>query len=93
MLHRIPYGVLGGGGGGEVNEGTGSPDPFLPKAESPEGGPPSPGQPPPRGAVQTSTLCDLLASTAVKLCLGQDGVRMAFAPVSPALPSVSPGVG
>ncbi|KAM9609191.1 lysine-specific demethylase hairless [Morphnus guianensis] len=57
------------------------------KEESPEGGPPSPGQPPPRGAVQTSTLCDLLASTAVKLCLGQDGVRMAFAPVSPALPS------
>ncbi|KAM9215782.1 lysine-specific demethylase hairless [Leptosomus discolor] len=57
------------------------------KEESPGGGPPSPGQPPPRGAVQTSTLCDLLASTAVKLCLGQDGVRMAFAPVSPALPS------
>ncbi|KAM6232173.1 lysine-specific demethylase hairless isoform 1-T3 [Spheniscus humboldti] len=57
------------------------------KKESPEGGPASPGQPPPRGAVQTATLCDLLASTAVKLCLGQDGVRMAFAPVSPALPS------
>ncbi|CAM9765933.1 unnamed protein product [Bubo scandiacus] len=57
------------------------------KEESPEGGPPSPGQPPPRGPVQTSTLCDLLASTAVKLCLGQDGVHMAFAPVSPALPS------
>ncbi|KAM6191177.1 lysine-specific demethylase hairless [Sarcoramphus papa] len=57
------------------------------KEESPEGGPPSPGQPPPRGAMQTATLCDLLTSTAVKLCLGQDGVRMAFAPVSPALPS------
>ncbi|KAM9252531.1 lysine-specific demethylase hairless [Cariama cristata] len=57
------------------------------KEESPEGGSPSPGQPPPRGAMQTATLCDLLASTAVKLCLGQDGVRMAFAPVSPALPS------
>ncbi|GAB0200244.1 lysine-specific demethylase hairless [Grus japonensis] len=54
---------------------------------SPEGGPPSLGQPPPRGTVQTATLCDLLASTAVKLCLGQDGVRMAFAPVSPALPT------
>lgn len=40
--------------------------------------------------MQTTTLCDLLASTAVKLCLGQDGVRMAFAPVAPALPSVSP---
>uniref|UniRef100_A0A8C3KL08 Lysine-specific demethylase n=1 Tax=Calidris pygmaea TaxID=425635 RepID=A0A8C3KL08_9CHAR len=52
-----------------------------------QGGPASPGQPPPRGTVQTATLCDLLASTAVKLCLGQDGVRMAFAPVSPALPS------
>uniref|UniRef100_A0A8C3RB32 Lysine-specific demethylase n=1 Tax=Cyanoderma ruficeps TaxID=181631 RepID=A0A8C3RB32_9PASS len=35
----------------------------------------------------TTTLCDLLASTAVKLCLGQDGVRMAFAPVAPALSS------
>ncbi|XP_027529398.1 lysine-specific demethylase hairless-like [Neopelma chrysocephalum] len=57
------------------------------KEESPEGGPPSPGQPPARGAVQTTTLCDLLASTAVKLCLGQDGVRMAFAPVVPTLPS------
>ncbi|KAM6235061.1 LOW QUALITY PROTEIN: lysine-specific demethylase hairless [Porphyrio hochstetteri] len=57
------------------------------KEESPEGGSPSLGQPPPRGAVQTATLCDLLASTAVKLCLGQDGVRMAFAPVSAALPS------
>ncbi|XP_064031700.1 lysine-specific demethylase hairless isoform X2 [Pogoniulus pusillus] len=61
------------------------------KEERPEGGSPSPGQPPPPprggGSVQTSTLCDLLASTAVKLCLGQDGVRMAFAPVSPALPS------
>lgn len=70
----------------------GSLDPFLLQAESPEQGPPSPEQRPlPRGgAVQTSTLCDLLASTAVKLCLGQDGVRMAFAPVSPALPRVSP---
>ncbi|XP_068012564.1 lysine-specific demethylase hairless isoform X1 [Melanerpes formicivorus] len=64
------------------------------KEESPEGRSPSPGQPPPPlpppqggGTVQPSTLCDLLASTAVKLCLGQDGVRMAFAPVSPALPS------
>ncbi|NXC35497.1 HAIR demethylase, partial [Campylorhamphus procurvoides] len=43
--------------------------------------------PPARGAVQTTTLCDLLASTAVKLCLGHDGVRMAFAPVVPTLPS------
>lgn len=65
--------------------------PFLPQAESPERGSPPPGQPPPRVAVQPGTLCDLLASTAVKLCLGQDGVRMAFAPVSPA--NVSPGAG
>ncbi|XP_030057856.1 lysine-specific demethylase hairless isoform X2 [Microcaecilia unicolor] len=36
-------------------------------------------------SVQASTLCDLLTSTAVKLCLGQNGVRMAFAPVSPSL--------
>ncbi|XP_034617807.1 lysine-specific demethylase hairless isoform X8 [Trachemys scripta elegans] len=41
----------------------------------------------PKGAVQTSTLCELLTSTAVRLCLGQNGIRMAFAPVSPALPS------
>lgn len=74
-------------------EDTGSPDTLSPQAESPEGGSPPPGQPPPRVAVQPGTLCDLLASTAVKLCLGQDGVRMAFAPVSPALPNVSPGVG
>ncbi|XP_050181557.1 LOW QUALITY PROTEIN: lysine-specific demethylase hairless [Myiozetetes cayanensis] len=66
----------------------GQADPSRPiKEESPEVGPPSPGQPPARGAVQTTTLCDLLASTAVKLCLGQDGVRMAFAPVVPTLPS------
>uniref|UniRef100_A0A8C0IYP0 Lysine-specific demethylase n=1 Tax=Chelonoidis abingdonii TaxID=106734 RepID=A0A8C0IYP0_CHEAB len=41
----------------------------------------------PMGTVQTSTLCELLTSTAIKLCLGQNGVRMAFAPVSSALPS------
>ncbi|KAM6294646.1 lysine-specific demethylase hairless [Aegotheles albertisi] len=64
---------------------TDTPQPI--KEESPEEGPASPGQLPPRGAMQTATLCDLLASTAVKLCLGKDGVRMAFAPVSPALPS------
>lgn len=63
---------------------------LSPRAERAEEAPPSPGQPPVRGGpVQTTTLCDLLASTAVKLCLGQDGVRMAFAPVAPALPSVS----
>lgn len=94
MLHRIPYGLLGGGVRGKGGARAAL-TPFPPppsRAESPERGPPSPGQPPPRGAVQTATLCDLLASTAVKLCLGQDGVRMAFAPVAPALPSVSPGV-
>ncbi|XP_030366151.1 lysine-specific demethylase hairless [Strigops habroptila] len=57
------------------------------KEETTDGGARSPGQGPPRGPVPPGTLCDLLASTAVKLCLGQDGVRMAFAPVSPALPS------
>uniref|UniRef100_A0A8C8S649 Lysine-specific demethylase n=1 Tax=Pelusios castaneus TaxID=367368 RepID=A0A8C8S649_9SAUR len=41
----------------------------------------------PKGTVQTSTLCELLTSTAVRLCLGQNGVHMAFAPVSPALTS------
>ncbi|XP_069070072.1 lysine-specific demethylase hairless [Pleurodeles waltl] len=41
----------------------------------------------PKAAAQNSTLCDLLTSTAVKLCLGQTGVRMAFAPVSSALPT------
>ncbi|KAM4644850.1 lysine-specific demethylase hairless [Amazona ochrocephala] len=63
-------------------------DPSRPiKEETTEEGTRSPGHGPPRGAVHPGTLCDLLASTAVKLCLGQDGVRMAFAPVSPALPS------
>ncbi|XP_019401699.1 PREDICTED: lysine-specific demethylase hairless isoform X2 [Crocodylus porosus] len=57
------------------------------KEESPDPGYQQPSTPSPKGAVQTSTLCDLLTSTAVKLCLGQNGVRMAFAPVSPALPS------
>lgn len=41
----------------------------------------------PKAAVQNSTLCDLLTSTAVKLCLGQTGVHMAFAPVSSAMPT------
>ncbi|KAM8990753.1 lysine-specific demethylase hairless [Ara ararauna] len=63
-------------------------DPSRPiKEETTEEGTWSPGHGPPRGTVHPGTLCDLLASTAVKLCLGQDGVRMAFAPVSPALPS------
>ncbi|KAK2544430.1 Hr [Columba livia] len=67
------------------NSSDGQTDTSRPiKEESPERGSPPPGQPPPRVAVQPGTLCDLLASTAVKLCLGQDGVRMAFAPVSPA---------
>uniref|UniRef100_A0A674HIJ8 Lysine-specific demethylase n=1 Tax=Taeniopygia guttata TaxID=59729 RepID=A0A674HIJ8_TAEGU len=58
-----------------------------PQSESPERGAPCPGQPPERGGpAQAATLRDLLASTAVKLCPGQDGVRMAFAPVAPALP-------
>ncbi|XP_061871849.1 lysine-specific demethylase hairless [Colius striatus] len=59
----------------------------IKEAESPKGGTPPLGQPPLQGAMQTATLCDLLASTAVKLCLGRDGVCMAFAPVSPSLPS------
>ncbi|XP_064587324.1 lysine-specific demethylase hairless [Zonotrichia leucophrys gambelii] len=54
------------------------------KEESAEEGAPPAGR---GGPVQSATLCDLLASTAVKLCLGHDGVRMAFAPVAPALPS------
>nr|XP_012594715.1 lysine-specific demethylase hairless isoform X4 [Microcebus murinus] len=33
------------------------------------------------------SLCELLASTAVKLCLGHERIHMAFAPVTPALPS------
>lgn len=38
------------------------------------------------------SLCELLASTAVKLCLGHERIHMAFAPVTPALPSVSEGM-
>ncbi|XP_067386374.1 lysine-specific demethylase hairless isoform X2 [Emydura macquarii macquarii] len=56
------------------------------KEESPDSVHP-PSEQDPKGAVQTSTLCELLTSTAVRLCLGQNGVHMAFAPVSAALPS------
>ncbi|CAM5177911.1 unnamed protein product [Eretmochelys imbricata] len=56
------------------------------KEESPDSVHPL-SEPGPKGMVQTSTLCELLTSTAVRLCLGQNGIRMAFAPVSPALPS------
>ncbi|XP_074837819.1 lysine-specific demethylase hairless isoform X2 [Carettochelys insculpta] len=84
--------------GGE-KEGMGSAPPPLPpatngetegpgpaKEESPDSVPTA-GEQSPKGAVQTSTLCELLTSTAVRLCLGKNGVHMAFAPVSPALPS------
>uniref|UniRef100_A0A8C3NHZ5 Lysine-specific demethylase n=1 Tax=Geospiza parvula TaxID=87175 RepID=A0A8C3NHZ5_GEOPR len=88
---RSPSPFWGAGSGGDAEDGVGRPDRAVPRAESPEGGAPSPGQPPVRGGtVQSATLCDLLASTAVRLCLGQDGVRMAFAPVAPALPSDNP---
>lgn len=44
-----------------------------------------------RGPLPCPSLCELLASTAVKLCLGHERIHMAFAPVTPALPSVSKG--
>ncbi|XP_035125958.1 lysine-specific demethylase hairless isoform X2 [Callithrix jacchus] len=40
-----------------------------------------------RGPLPCPSLCELLASTAVKLCLGHERIHMAFAPVTPALPS------
>lgn len=40
-----------------------------------------------RGSLPCPSLCELLASTAVKLCLGHERIHMAFAPVTPALPS------
>lgn len=40
-----------------------------------------------RSPLPCPSLCELLASTAVKLCLGHDRIHMAFAPVTPALPS------
>lgn len=46
-----------------------------------------------RGPLPCPSLCELLASTAVKLCLGHERIHMAFAPVTPALPSVSKGMG
>ncbi|XP_075767237.1 lysine-specific demethylase hairless [Pelodiscus sinensis] len=83
--------------GGGQKEGTGTKTPSLRpatngeadgwravKEESPDAGHPS-GEPGPKGAVPTATLCELLTSTAVRLCLGQNGVRMAFAPVAPRL--------
>ncbi|XP_040827206.1 lysine-specific demethylase hairless isoform X1 [Ochotona curzoniae] len=39
------------------------------------------------GPLPCPSLCELLASTAVKLCLGHERIHMAFAPVTPALPS------
>ncbi|XP_014341932.1 probable JmjC domain-containing histone demethylation protein 2C isoform X2 [Latimeria chalumnae] len=38
-----------------------------------------------KSAEQSVTLCDLLTSTAVKLCLGSTDIGMAFSPVSPTL--------
>lgn len=75
------------GGGGSTGRGSTLTPPPCFGAERREGGSPVP--PPPRSAVQTATLCDLLASTAVRLCPGHPGVRMAFAPVASALHSVS----
>ena len=46
-----------------------------------------------RGPLPCPSLCELLASTAVKLCVGHERIHMAFAPVTPALPSVSKGLG
>lgn len=46
-----------------------------------------------QGPLPCPSLCELLASTAVKLCLGHERIHMAFAPVTPALPSVSKGKG
>ncbi|XP_045391273.1 lysine-specific demethylase hairless [Lemur catta] len=40
-----------------------------------------------RRSLPCPSLCELLASTAVKLCLGHERIHMAFAPVTPALPS------
>ncbi|XP_004707644.1 lysine-specific demethylase hairless [Echinops telfairi] len=40
-----------------------------------------------RGPLPCPSLCELLASTAVKLCLGHERIHMAFAPVTPALSS------
>ncbi|XP_066895942.1 lysine-specific demethylase hairless isoform X4 [Kogia breviceps] len=40
-----------------------------------------------QGPLPCPSLCELLASTAVKLCLGHERIHMAFAPVTPALPS------
>ncbi|KAM6221049.1 lysine-specific demethylase hairless [Rhynchocyon petersi] len=40
-----------------------------------------------RGPLPCPSLCELLASTAVKLCLGHERIHMAFAPVTPALPN------
>ncbi|XP_057580562.1 lysine-specific demethylase hairless isoform X2 [Hippopotamus amphibius kiboko] len=54
-----------------------SPDPTESPAEGRAG----------RGPLPCPSLCELLASTAVKLCLGHERIHMAFAPVTPALPS------
>lgn len=96
---RCPCGDGGPGGSSEPQgkmESADPPDPPDPNGELSTavpirderrgGGSPVP-PPPPRPAVQTATLCDLLASTAVRLCPGRPAVRMAFAPVASALHS------
>lgn len=77
-------------GSGALRE-KGSPSPFSSLPETPDSTETPAEDRAGRGPLPCPSLCELLASTAVKLCLGHERIHMAFAPVTPALPSVSKG--
>lgn len=74
-----------------ASKGRGSLSPFSSLPETPDSTETPAEDRASRGPLPCPSLCELLASTAVKLCLGHERIHMAFAPVTPALPSVSEG--
>lgn len=77
--------------GSGASRERGSPSPFSSLPETPDSTETPAEDRAGRGPLPCPSLCELLASTAVKLCLGHERIHMAFAPVTPALPSVSKG--
>ena len=76
---------------GKRRDQTRSPPPYSSLTETPDSAETPAEDRAGRGPLPCPSLCELLASTAVKLCLGHERIHMAFAPVTPALPSVSEG--
>lgn len=77
---------------GKGKDQTRSPPPFSPLTETPDSTETPAEDRAGQAPLPCPSLCELLASTAVKLCLGHERIHMAFAPVTPALPSVSEGM-